>query len=222
MQSLITSLPFWDVKFYKETDKSSWPYFVIDNFLIEKHFNYLNSLKLMFDNGSDLKIHHNKIDRTGNIENSCLSKDFIREFQETYHESCMSILHLLSPQKTILYEYSDIHVVLTGKNKSFPIHDDIPQKLLSIVVYLDPEVNSGTKIHKSKTDQNPIEIDWELNRGFLFSRNKNKTWHSYNGDGKNDRLALVYNLMTTKTLEVARSEGRNFLSYFIKEKLLKL
>lgn len=222
MQSLLTPLPFWDVKFYKGTDKSSWPYFVIDNFLNGEHFNYLSTLKVMLDHGYDLKIHHNKIDKTGNIENSCLSVDFIRDFQKTYHESCLSILNLLSPEKTILYEYSDIHIVLTGKNKSFPIHDDIPQKLLSIVVYLDPEFNSGTKIHHSKTDQNPIEINWKKNRGFLFSRNKNKTWHSYSGDGKNDRLVLVYNLMTTKTLEVARSEGRNILSYFIKEKLLKL
>ena len=112
---------------------------------------------------------------------------------------------------------------MTHKNKVFPIHDDIPQKIFKYCfIYLEPEINSGTKNHNSKNDHNAFEIYWKQNRGFLFSRNKNKTWHSYIGDGKNDRLALVYNLMTTKTLQVAISVRRNLLSYFIKEKLLKL
>ena len=41
-------------------------------------------------------------------------------------------------------------------------------------------------------------IEWKQNRAVFFSRNERETWHSYEGDGSSNRIALVYNLMTKK------------------------
>ena len=101
-------------------------------------------------------------------------------------------------------------IIVTSKNSKFPIHDDTPNKLLSGVIYLSPENNSGTIFYNNKKGQNKTEIDWKLNRAVFFSRKERETWHSYEGDKKNDRLALVYNLMTTKIKKVFQIENKNY------------
>ena len=50
----------------------------------------------------------------------------------------------------------------------------------------------------------------EKNRAVFFSRRERETWHSYKGDGKNNRLALVYNLMTSDIRKVCKLENKNF------------
>ena len=45
---------------------------------------------------------------------------------------------------------------------------------------------------------------------FFFSRVEKETWHSYKGDGVNDRIALVYNLNTNKIKEVYEIEKKNY------------
>ena len=39
-------------------------------------------------------------------------------------------------------------------------------------------------------------IEWKLSAVFFLERKKNQ--HSYEGDGLNDRVAIVYNLMSEK------------------------
>ena len=48
------------------------------------------------------------------------------------------------------------------KNFKFPIHDDIPNKLLSGVIYIKPEKNSGTVFYKTKSGKGKKEIEWEV------------------------------------------------------------
>ena len=51
-------------------------------------------------------------------------------------------------------------------------------------------------------------IEWKPNRAVFFSRKENETWHSYEGDGLNNRVALVYNLMTKRIREVYKAENK--------------
>ena len=69
--------------------------------------------------------------------------------------------------------------------------------MLSVVIYIAPDKNEGTWLYEDKSGKNPYEVEWKVNRAFAFSRNDN-TWHSYKADGKNNRLALVYNLRSDK------------------------
>ena len=48
------------------------------------------------------------------------------------------------------------------------------------------------------------------NRAVFFSRKERETWHSYEGDGKSDRIALIYNLMTNNIRDVYKVEKKNY------------
>ena len=184
-------------------------YKIIDNFLSETCFNFLSSLKLKKISDDEIFGHHNQIYKGGNTKVTCLSKENLIELQKDCHTKTMNLLKELCPQKAELYEYSDFNIIETGKNYSFPIHRDHINKLLSGAVYLNPDINTGTIIYEDKKGKNPIEIPWKKNRAFFFSRTEKNTWHSYKGDGKNNRIVLVYNLMTTDTKAVCDIEGIN-------------
>jgi hypothetical protein len=135
----------------------------------------------------------------------------VRAMHKKYHPIVLNILKDLNPNKIDLYEYSEFHIIETGAKYIFPIHDDTPNKLLSGVVYLTPRDNLGTFFYKNKNGDKKKEIKWEQNRAVFFSRLERKSWHSFQGDGKSNRLALVYNLMTTKIKKVAEIEKRSYL-----------
>jgi hypothetical protein len=99
----------------------------------------------------------------------------------------------LAPEKLQNYSFTELNVVNTGKDVSFPIHTDTKDKLLSAVVYIAPEKNEGTYLYETKDGKNPQVVEWKTNKAFIFSRTDD-TWHSYKGDGISNRLTLVYNL----------------------------
>ena len=99
---------------------------------------------------------------------------------------------------------------MTSKNARFPIHDDTPNKLLSGVIYLSPQKNTGTSFYTDKKGSNKTDITWKTNRAVFFSRKERQTWHSYKGDGLNDRMVLVFNLVSNKIREVFKIENKNY------------
>ena len=129
--------------------------------------------------------------------NSPLNEDDIRDIHNTYHNQMMNWLKELAPEKLQHYWYTELNVVNNGRNSIFPIHSDSEDKLLSVVIYIAPDINEGTTLYEDKSGKNPKKINWVSNRAFVFSRNDN-TWHSYKADGKNNRLTLVYNLRSNK------------------------
>ena len=185
-------------------------YRILDNFLDDSLFNYLSSLKLKKVEPNEVFSYHNKIDKDGEVNTTCIDPKILKNLQNSCHKTAIKILNELAPQKTNLYEYSDFNIIETGKDYVFPIHRDHVNKLLSGVVYLKPEKNTGTIIYKNQKGENSNEIEWRKNRALFFSRTEKYSWHNYKGDGKNNRIVLVYNLMTTKTKEVCKLEGINY------------
>ena len=108
---------------------------VIENFLIEEHFKKLCELKREEIDSNSIKVYHNKIDKFNNTESSFISDKLLLDLHRQYNKIALDILGELAPQKLKLYDYSEFHIVETGKNYSFPIHQDIPSKLLSGVIY---------------------------------------------------------------------------------------
>ena len=188
-------------------------YKILDNFLNETCFDYLSSLKLRDVGPDEVFSHHNQIYDNGEMKITCINPEILQKLQNSNHKIAIGILNELAPHKTHLYEYSDFNIIETGKNYTFPIHRDHVNKLLSGVVYLKPEKNTGTIIYDNKKGKNPNEIKWKKNRALFFSRTEKTTWHNYKGDGQNNRIALVYNLMTTNTKEICKLEKINY--YFI-------
>ncbi len=192
---------------------------IIDNFLKKEDLEKLNSLALSSIKDNEIKVFHNSIDQNKNIKNSCISVEALEQLQKNYHDQAIDILKELNPKKLDLYDYSEFHIIVTGKNYKFPIHDDTPNKLLSGVIYLKPNKNTGTIFYSNKKGDDKQEIEWKINRAVFFSRSEKNTWHSYEGDGVSDRIALVYNLMTNKIKDVYKIEKKSFLFGQLRYKL---
>ncbi len=184
---------------------------IIDDFLSKKDFEELCQLKIdkIEDN---IKVYHNRINKDNVVEISCVDKKLIEELHKNYHEKATNILKKLKPEKLYLYDYSDFSIVVTHKNYQFPFHDDTPNKILSGVVYLYPKKNIGTIFSndKKKKLDNTI-VEWKQNRAVFFSRKERETWHTYKGDGINNRVVLVYNLCTKRLKDVYKIEKKNYM-----------
>ena len=192
---------------------------IIDNFLEKKHFEQLISIKLNKISDYDIKVYHNEIVENKIIKSNGIDEALLKELNNKYHQIAIKMLNKLYPEKLNLYEYSDFTLIQTGSHYKFPIHDDTPNKILSGVIYLCPEKNNGTFVYNNKKGEGKKEIEWKQNRAFFFSRKEKETWHSYQGNKKDSRLALVYNLMTTKIKKVSEIENTNFLSTIIRYKI---
>ena len=94
------------------------------------------------------------------------------DLHNSCHEKAMNMLRELAPKK-VDSEYSDFNIIVTGKNYTFPIHRDHINKLLSGVVYLMPDKNTGTIIYDDKIGNNPREIEWKKIGVYFFLEQKN-------------------------------------------------
>tara|TARA_Y200000002_G_C22629645_1_gene641900 strand:- start:206 stop:844 length:639 start_codon:yes stop_codon:yes gene_type:complete len=183
---------------------------VIDNFLDKDDYNELCKLKFDINFENEFKVYHNEIN-DNQIICSSIDENLLKKIHKKYFSKAIKILEELNPKKIHLYDYSDFTIIITKKNSKFPIHDDTPNKLLSGVIYLYPEKNSGTSFYSDKKGSEKKTIEWKPNRAVFFSRKERETWHSYEGDGLNNRIALVYNLMTKRIKEVYKAENKNYL-----------
>jgi hypothetical protein len=192
---------------------------VIDNFFNKDDFIKLNSLVLRNIGTNEIDIYHNTINKMGDVIETCINRDIIIGLHQRYHKKLLKILKTLDEEKSLLYDYSDLTIIQTGKNYKYPIHDDTPNKLLSGVIYLKPEKNTGTIFYSNKDGSNKNIVDWKQNRAVFFSRKERESWHSYEGDGVSTRVALVYNLMTRKIKQVYKIEKKNYFFGQIRWKL---
>ena len=171
----------------------TWPHIIEDNFLIEKDFNYFLNFYNQNVKDDGLGISKNKIWLDGNVEGN-LSKNFLILFYNNYRQKLVSYLEKLAPERLKLAKWLELNLVWTGKNYQYQIHEDSPNKLLSVVIYLYPEQNIGTILYSDNIGSNKTEIKWLQNRALIFAREEGITWHSYQGDGKSTRYALVVNV----------------------------
>ena len=185
-------------------------YEVLDDFLKPEHFNIIKDLDLGKLSNNEIQNFSNKFYKNNKIENSCLDPIFIKDLFESYHNKCLSLLEKLNKKKMQLWDYSEFQIVETGSHYEYPIHRDSPLKLLSGIVYISPNENTGTLLYSDKSGNNKKEILWKPNRALFFSRDENNSFHSYEGNKKSTRRALVYNLMTNDLKKVCEIENVNF------------
>ena len=192
---------------------------IFDNFLNNEDFKDLCCLKLEKIKKNEIKVYGNRIDKFGDIKDSIIPINLLKKIHKNYHQKAINLLSELNLEKVLLYDYSEFHIIETGSKYSFPIHDDTANKLLSGVIYLSPKENLGTVFYKNRKGDGANEIKWKPNRAVFFSRGERETWHSYAADGKSNRIALVYNLMTNNLKEVYRIEKKNFYLGFLRSRI---
>ena len=208
-----------DFQIYITTFSKKMNIKIIDNFLNNEDFEKISQIKLKEVGKKEVKVYHNSIVGNKIIQSECIEPSLLKDLNQKYHVKAINLLKELNKDKVDLYDYSEFHIIETGAECSFPIHDDTPNKLLSGVIYLNPEENSGTHFYNSKKGDNKKTIDWKKNRAVFFSRIEKETWHSYSGDGKNNRLVLVYNLMTNRIKKVFKIEKKFFLFGYFRYKI---
>lgn len=186
---------------------------IFNNFLQNNDLKELTAYAKNLDNNNNIDVFHNKIDLNNKILNATINKKLLIRLNKKYLKKAISILRELNPKKIDLIDYSDFTIIKTKKNKKFPIHDDTFDKLLSGVVYLYPKKNVGTIFYNTKNGKNRNVIDWKINRAVFFSRKERETWHSYEADKYNNRIVLVFNLMTKKNSlkRVLDIENNNYI-----------
>ena len=108
----------------------------IENFLKKEDFEELINIKLKDVGPKEIKVYHNRVFKDGRIETECISNETLKRINEYCHPVAMQLLEKFAPNKVNFYEYSDFHLVIAGRDFSFPIHRDTPNKLLSGVIYL--------------------------------------------------------------------------------------
>ena len=123
---------------------------LIDNFLDIEDFIALNNLSLEKVSKNDIKVYHNSIAKDKVIISECIPNQILKKLNNKYHDRAIEILKKINEEKVDLYDYSEFHIIETGSHYPFPIHDDTPNKLLSGVIYLRPEKNSGTIFREDK------------------------------------------------------------------------
>jgi len=189
-------------------------YKIVENFLTDEDYKELSNLNLENVPDNKIRVYNNSIKQDKVIKTSCINEKLLKRLNKNYHELALKILEELNPIKVKFYNYSEFHITVAGKNHSYPIHNDIPNKLLSGVIYIWPEKNKGTIFYEDREGKNPNEITWTKNRAVFFSRN-NHSWHSFKSDNQNCRIVLVYNLMTYNLKELCKIDGFNYYFFFI-------
>ena len=216
MDSKLTHYQFGDVK--ADLYSYPWPHVVVDNFLPAEIYEELCRLDLTPVEAKSFCVHHNYIGREGNMSLETIPEALALQIHAHFFNKLAAVLDFLAPGKMAFYDYTELHLVQTGVDFSFPTHHDLREKLLSVVVYLDPKESSGTLLFDSKEDSKPAKvISWKQNRALLFSRRENITWHSYKGFPTGERRALVYNLMTNNARSVVNYEGNNYYQLAVQE-----
>jgi hypothetical protein len=142
-------------------DKNLWKHIVVDDFLSPDDFAALSDRQIVASpQDKVVSLKENRVYGDGRVVANGLDADFLRRLQARYHQRSIDMLRALAPAKVPLYEYSWYELNITGSHCAFPIHDDVPRKLLSIVVYLKPEENTGTLLYATKDDPAPVEVPW--------------------------------------------------------------
>lgn len=168
-----------------------WKHILLEDFLNQEDFIKIRNISKVSSNEirddkyrlvASYDIKGNKLGLTGRNAYPLMLEGLF----ESYYEECLSILAFLDPSKIPYVERINFEIQSVMPNYGYRIHHDSLSKLLSIVIYLDPDNNFGTFIHKDENSEGK-EIPWCLNSGIAFSAIGHHTWHSFKSN--NERRA---------------------------------
>lgn len=189
----------------------TWKYEVIDDFLDKEDFDFISGLygklnpkpqAMWFSVAKITTEPESKIFRKE--RKWPLTDEQTLHFQKKYEKKLVDILKNHAPHRVPEVKYLELTISVSGKGyKHFP-HLDKTEKLLSVVVYIEPEKNTGTvlyEVEKGKSIKGsnkvpPLDrlvVPWKKNRAIIFAKS-GRSWHSWRSSNESDRLVLMFNL----------------------------
>lgn len=142
-----------------------WQYKVYENFLEKNDFN-----KLTDDIVNDRFMQYHDFD-TG-IYRKWLDEDITPQIAEKLNE--------FDKHRDFEELKTWIHYAVTPKDFVHKVHDEATYKVMSAIIYLSPEVSTGTFLHdKFENPTETVEVEWAPNTMMVFCGESNVTWHHF-------------------------------------------
>lgn len=203
-----------------ELKTEPWKHIVLEDFLLPEHFTRLREIaKVCQEKFFELKNAPEKdkivlstiYDKTGNqiTEKFLKNNHKFRNVQDlnkifdvsdldlynTYYDEVLSIMSFLDSSRYEKIERIHFDVQTVGPDYVHKVHSDMSVKLVTAVIYLYPENNIGTLLHKTK-DSVGIENPWVLNGGTAFIPHGSNSLHSFRSNNLTHRTTFNINLYT--------------------------
>jgi len=152
-----------------ETKHDPWKHWIIDDFLPEEDY------KVLYDLIIKLPKARKNYRYAGFLRDEKF--DHIKQMYENRFKIIIPNVFGLEnlDNYKMLLEYN-----CAGKGLVYPIHEDAPEKIFSIVHYITPELGTGTLLH-TESEEFHSEVKWKPNRALMFRR-RNRTFHSYRNE----------------------------------------
>lgn len=201
-----------------------WKHIVLEDFLLPKHFTRLQEiakwsqeefLKLKNTPSKDKIVLSTIYNKDGNqiTENFLMNNTKFRSIQNlnnffdvsdldlynTYYDEVVSIMSYLDNTRYEKIERIHFDVQTVAPEYIHKVHSDMSVKLVSIVIYLDPDNNVGTLLHATE-DSVGIENPWVLNGGTAFIPSGSNSLHSFRSNSLAYRTTFNINLYTEKEM----------------------
>jgi hypothetical protein len=96
-----------------------------------------------------------------------------------------------------------IHTAATPANFQHPIHYEAEFKIMTAILYLDPEESYGTNF---LLDDYKEELEWKPNRLMCFCGETDVTWHDYRSG---DAVRHTYNYFLVDPTKIENESYKN-------------
>lgn len=161
------------------------PHLVADDFFEPRDYEFLCRLLLDQKPNDTVTIDKSSYNLSRRVLCSQHKDSDIRRIFLTYLPPLVSCLAQLAPERLPKLSTIDLDLSVTNKDHEYSVHTDIPDKLLSVVIYMHPKEGVGTLLYD--TEQRLTDtVPWKQNRALIFSRTE-ESWHSYRGNGRHHR-----------------------------------
>ena len=111
-----------------------------------------------------------------------------------YFSQKLSIEYLCS-KFPVHRDFSHLDPSLSFKVSRIPrassIHDEVSDKVFSVIVFVEPEHNIGTVLFDKDKNFNKV-VTWKPNRAVVFAPIDNTTWHAFGNWERSDRYTIDF------------------------------
>jgi hypothetical protein len=188
-----------------ETDP--WPHMIIDDFILPEYYNKISILaKNIVDN---MEFHDKEILWMSDLIkffNANEESDLIVDVADVIIKEYKTISSKFPERQTSeLGYFNNPRLGISMEESVGEIHDEGKNKVMALIVYLEPEASLGTLLYKENTvDSFAKEVEWKQNRALIMFSLPNKTWHSFNSSTQK-RLTLNFYYERLEALEHVRN-----------------
>jgi hypothetical protein len=162
-----------------------WRHVIVDNFLPDDFFSSIKDLGEKVSQQQKWGIYgfdeRNYPDLLNSSVTDCVISSYLGVKHYLKNTELWNIMSQFDEVRPHDHDALDIYGTLCvhPPGYQYKIHDEAFHKILSIVIYISPDVNRGTMIHSNQDGGTSYEIEWKPNRSMIFAGKTGFTWHSY-------------------------------------------